>query len=63
MKNQREQLNRLLFWVGWCALLIFGISLLNPLWTVAFVAIWILFGIFIYWIDTAKEVEDENMEL
>ena len=63
MINQREALNRLLFWTGWCCLLIFGILLLNPFWTVVFVAIWILFGLFVYWVDTAKEIEDENMEL
>ena len=63
MKNQREQFNRLLFWLCWCLLLIVGAILLTPLWKVVFIAIWILFGVFIYWIDTAKEIEDENMEL
>ena len=61
MKNQREQFKRLLFWVGWSCLLIIGIILLKPFWTVAFVAIWILFGIIVYWADTI--VEDEETEL
>ena len=61
--ERKEKFNRLLFWTGWCALLIFGVSLLNPFWTVAFVAVWIVFGIYVYWADTHVEVEDEEMDL
>ena len=63
MKNQQENFKRLLFWVGWCALLITGILLLKPFWIVVFVTLWILFGLFVYWADTSVEVEDEEMEL
>lgn len=66
--NAKEEFKRLLFWVCWCCLLIIGlliigIALLNPFWTVAFTAVWILFGIVVYWVDTAKEIDDENMNL
>jgi len=63
MENERTKLKRMSFWTIWCALLIAGIMLLKPFWIVVFVALWILFGIIVYWADTSVEIEDEEMEL
>jgi hypothetical protein len=64
MKNQREQLNKLLFWVGWCVLFIaLPMVIQSRVWTLIFIILWCLFGGLIYYLQNSVEVEDENMEL